>query len=114
MRINVCGLAAERNVKLDVIRETPELKGLQLCPQDDLNERFLSADFFANYVRVYLSGSFVSPDVPITIKYLAKKITFNVHEDNLERLKRMNINSKLPVVYSLGYDFNVSFVENFR
>jgi hypothetical protein len=107
-------MAAERTVKLDFIHGTPELKALQLCPQEDLNDQLLTAEHFSNYVRVYLSNGLVSPDVPVVVKYLARTLRFNVYEDNVERLKRMNISNNLPAVYSLAHDFHLSFVENLR
>lgn len=114
MKICVQSLTAERNVRLDAIKEVSELKSLQLCPSDEIDERLLSAEHFVNYVKVYLSSAFVSPELPLEIKYLARSFSFDVYEDNIDRLKRMNISKDLPVINSLAHDFQLSFVENFR
>lgn len=115
MRICVQGVTAEKDIRIEVVRHILELKTLQLCPQDDdIDDRLLSVDHFSNYLKVYLSGGFVSPDIPVVVKYLAKTIIFTAQEDNVDKLKRLNLSSNLPVVYSLAHGFNVSFVENFR
>jgi len=114
LRISVHNLPPERMVKLQVLKQITELKLLQLYPNDDVDYRLLSAEHFLHYVKVYMMSSFVSPDYPVTISYLAKNISFGVHEDDVDRLNRLAINKASPVVYSLAHDFDVSFVETYR
>jgi hypothetical protein len=114
MKISVQGLTPERTVRLDVVKQFKELKSLQLSLNEDVDERLLSADHFINYVKVYLSCGFVSPELPLDVKYLARTFYFNVSEDNADRLERLKLGSNLPVVYNLTHDFNLSFIENFR
>ncbi|KAI6179455.1 Peptidase-M28 domain-containing protein [Aphelenchoides besseyi] len=106
-------LQSDRVVKLEIVHNAPKVNGLQLSPTSNIDHRLLESSHFSNYLQIYFAEAFVSPLLPLTVKYLACDLVFEMYEDETDRLKRCNLNDTSLPVYCLS-DFTVSFTEGLR
>ncbi|KAI6203546.1 Peptidase-M28 domain-containing protein [Aphelenchoides besseyi] len=106
-------LQNERVVKLEIVHNPLKLQLLQLSPTSNIDHRLLESSHFSNYLQIYFAEAFVSPLLPLTVKYLACDLVFEIQEDETDRLKRCNLNGSSLPVYCLS-DFTVSFTEGLR
>ncbi|KAI6229005.1 ATPase, AAA family [Aphelenchoides fujianensis] len=81
-------ISSERTVRLEVVRNPAPLAHLQLYTATTVDQQLLDTPHFAHYLRLYLSEAFISPSLPLVVKYLARDIAFEVHEDDADRMAR--------------------------